>query len=287
MDWIAASALMFCFSVLMYLFVRKSTLLKTSLQLNNLAMFGLPWFVYGAMILINKDTISLSFLQYAIIIISAVFFSYLGNILSLRSMDYAPNPGYSLIISKSYVVLTSVASVFLFGAEFTPKSALAIAIVVFSSALIVIDKPTSSQHAYKKIWLPLTLGAFFCWALLALSAKYMIELGVSVPVRLFYLTSIVSLLILGEIRLQKVRIGRLSPSQIIVLALIGIFAAGFNYFMNIGYELAPNLGYINLVNASSISALTIFSAILFKDELNLRKIAGVLGVTVGLFILFI
>jgi drug/metabolite transporter (DMT)-like permease len=287
MDWIAASALMFCFSILMYLAVRKSTLLKTPTQINNLAMFAIPMVFFAAMALISKDSIILTLSQYTLLIVSAVFFSYLGNVFSLKSMECAPNPGYSLIISKSYVVLTSVSSIFLFGAEFTPKSALAIVMVIAFSSLIFIDKQADKRRKYKPSWLPLTLGAFFCWALLALSAKYLLEMGVSIPVRLLYVSAIVSALILGEIRLQRIKQVKLSTPQLLLLGIIGIFAAGFNYFMNLGYELAPNLGYVNLANAASISALTVFSAILFKDELTVRKIIGVLGVTAGLALLFI
>jgi uncharacterized membrane protein len=69
--------------------------------------------------------------------------------------------------------------------------------------------------------------------------------------------------------------------------MIGVFGASFNYFMQVGFNLAPNVGFVNAANAASISLLTLMSAIIFKDELTLRKLVGVVGVTVGLLILFL
>jgi drug/metabolite transporter (DMT)-like permease len=282
MDWIAACMLMFVFSVLTYLSVRKSTLLNTPTQLNNLAMFLIPFFIYVSIVIITRERIGITWYQFWIILVSAIFFSYLGNMLSLKSMEYAANPGYSLILSKSYVVFTTLASILLFGSELTIKSAIAILVIIGFSALIMIDKTKVKHIKYSSKWLPLSIGAFFCWGMLALSLKYLQIIGVSVVTRLFYLVFIVSLITLGEIAIRKIKLTRLSKSQLVPLILIGVFSTGFNYFMNLGYNIAPNVGYV-----SSISALTLFSALLFRDELNPRKIVGMFGVTAGLIMLFI
>ena len=72
----------------------------------------------------------------------------------------------------------------------------------------------------------------------------------------------------------------------LVLLAVGLLGASFNYFMQVGFTLAPNVGYVNAANAASISLLSIMSAVIFKDELTLKKMIGIAGVTVGLFILF-
>ena len=69
--------------------------------------------------------------------------------------------------------------------------------------------------------------------------------------------------------------------------MIGVFASSFNYFMQVGFNLAPNVGYVNAANASSISLLTLLSAYFFKDDLNNRKLIGIIGVTAGLILLFV
>lgn len=286
MNWILAGILMFLSSVALYLAVRKSNALDTPQQLNNLAMFLIPVIVYLFLTINTEMNFDFSPLVYAIIIIQSIFFSYLGNVFSLKGINLAPNPGYSLIISKSYVVFTAVASVFVFSAPLTLQSVFAIFLILSFSTLIMIDK-TKNKIVTDKKWLQYTMGAFFCWGLLALSSKYLLLLGVPILTRLIYSMVIVSLLILGEIKVKKVAVFSVTKQQLFILFLIGMFGASFNYFMQVGFDLAPNVGYINAINAGSISLLTLASAVLFKDELNIKKLIGIGGVTVGLLLLFL
>lgn len=281
---------MFFSSVALYLFVRKSNQLKTPQQLNNLAMFLIPVIVYLVMAFTTHVRFGLTTFEYILILIQGIFFSYLGNVFSLKGIEQAPNPGYSLIISKSYVVFTAIASIFVFGAPLSLKSAFAIAIIVAFSALIMINKTSANKvvdNKSKNLWLPYTIGAFFCWGLLALSSKYLLNIGVPVLTRLIYSMIVVTVFIFGEMRVKRVNILKATKAQALVLLAIGIFASGFNYFMQIGFNLAPNVGYVNAVNASSISMLTVFSIVLFKDELSWRKMIGVFGVTAGLLLLLL
>ncbi|HBC72942.1 MAG: hypothetical protein UX91_C0006G0135 [Candidatus Amesbacteria bacterium GW2011_GWB1_47_19] len=285
MNWIIASILMFLSSVVLYLFVRKSNQLKTPQQLNNLAMFLIPVIVYLFISMNTNVRFELKPLEYFIIIIQGIFFSYLGNVFSLKGIVYAPNPGYSLIISKSYVVFTAIASIFLFSAPLSTKSVIAIIFIVGFSALIMVDRSKEKSNS-NKLWLPYTIGAFFCWGMLALSSKYLLNLGVPILTRLIYSMVIVTFLILSEIKVRKVNINDISKNQLFTLLMIGVFASGFNYFMQVGFDLAPNVGYVNAANASSISLLTLLSAYFFKDDLSIRKLIGIFGVTVGLVLLF-
>lgn len=69
--------------------------------------------------------------------------------------------------------------------------------------------------------------------------------------------------------------------------LIGIAASGFNFFNFYAVSIAPNVGYVNATNAASIGAVTVISAVIFKDELTKRKLIGVAGVLAGLVMLFV
>lgn len=286
MNWILASLLMFISSVALYLCVRKSNALNTPRQLNNLAMFLIPVLLYMVLTVKTPVTFSLSPFEYAIIIFQGIFFSYLGNVFSLKGIEYAPNPGYSLIISKSYVVFTALASIFLFSAPLTVKSVIAIACIIVFSALITVEKGKNQAHA-KAVWFPYTMGAFFCWGFLALSSKYLLNIGVPILTRLILSMIVTTLLILGEIAYKKVAWKKLSKEQLIVLVFIGIFGTSFNYFMQVGFQLAPNVGFVNAANAASISLLTVMSAFFFKDELTTKKLIGIFGVTAGLVVLFL
>jgi len=79
---------------------------------------------------------------------------------------------------------------------------------------------------------------------------------------------------------------KINRANLLPLLGIGTFATGFYIFMQLGYKTTPNIGYVNIVNTSSITALTIFSSLIFKDELGLRKIIGVIGISIGLVVLF-
>jgi drug/metabolite transporter (DMT)-like permease len=286
MNWVIASILMFFSSVATYLFVRRSNDLKTPQQLNNLAMFLIPVVVYFPLAIKTQTQFLLTVSQYCQLLVQAIFFSYLGNVFSLKGIKYSPNPGYSLIISKSYVVFTAIASIFIFHSPLTLQAVIAIILIVGCSGLIMIDKNKQNSNS-KRQWLPYTLGAFFCWGLLALSSKHLLNMGVPVLTRLIFSMSIVVLLIAGEIIVKRVDLSKINKTQVFTLSMIGVFGAGFNYFMQLGFQLAPNVGYINAVNAGSISLLTLMSAFFFKDELSLRRMLGVTGVTAGLIILFL
>lgn len=286
MNWIIASLLMFISSVALYLCVRKSNALKTPQQLNNLAMFLIPVIVYLVLIVRTPTNFLLTPFQYLLIVVQGIFFSYLGNMFSLKGIEYAPNPGYSLIISKSYVVFTAVASIFIFSAPLTMSSVIAIALIILFSALITIDKDKNKSTS-NKLWFPYTMGAFFCWGFLALSSKYLLNMGVPILTRLILSMIVTTVIILGEMIYKKVEWKRVSKDQLTTLLLIGMFGASFNYFMQVGFNLAPNVGFVNAANAASISLLTLASAFFFKDELTVKKMIGVFGVTVGLLLLFL
>lgn len=286
MNWIVASLLMFFSSVALYLFVRKGNALKTPQQLINLAMFAIPVIVYLLLTIGTPTNFSLRPLAFILILIQGIFFSYLGNVFSLKGIEYAPNPGYSLIISKSYVVFTAIASIFLFNAPLTLKSVIAILCIIGFSGLITIDRKKDKSES-NSMWLPYTIGAFFCWGLLALSSKYLLNMGVPILTRLIYAMIIVTMLILGEIKVKKISVKNLSKTQLFTLFMIGLLGASFNYFMQVGINLAPNVGFVNATNAASIALLTLVSAFIFKDELSIKKGIGIAGVTIGLIVLFI
>ncbi len=286
MNWIVASILMFISSVALYLSVRKSNLLKTPQQLNNLAMFLVPVLVYLVLTVRTPTHFSLTPIAYIIILIQGIFFSYLGNAFSLKGIEHAPNPGYSLIISKSYVVFTAIASVFIFSAPLTIKTIIAIALIMLFSALIMIDK-SNNKTSSTTIWLPYTIGAFFCWGFLALSSKYLLNAGVPILTRLILSMTVTTMIIFAEMIYKKVAWQKVSRDQYITLLMIGIFGASFNYFMQVAFNLAPNVGYVNATNAASISLLTLMSALFFRDELTIKKMIGIGGVTAGLVLLFL
>lgn len=126
MNWIIAALLMFLSSNIWYLLIRKYQKENDSHDLLALAMMFFPVFFYFPVIIIYKLNFLISFFSFAAVIFSAFLFSYLGNKLSLLSLSKSLNPGYSLIISKSYVIFTTLVAVFIFNSTISFKNILAI-----------------------------------------------------------------------------------------------------------------------------------------------------------------
>ena len=286
MSWIAYSLMMFFSSVALYLTVRKSSLIKTPAYLTNLAMFAIPLIAYVIIGIVNSSNLSITLWQALILLATAVIFAYGGNKASLHAIHVAPNPGYSLVLSKSYVLFTTLVAVTLLGAEITLQKVVAILIIVGFSALIMIN-PKGAKKVKSEKWILLSFGAFFAWGMLSLSSKYLFNNDVDTIAFLIYLYALVTFCIvfIDKVRISKIK--EVSNTAKIMLLGIGVFSTLFNLGQFEAIKLAPNVGYVNAINAASISMVTVFAVILFKDELTLKKAAGVLGVTVGLILLLI
>lgn len=286
MTWVFYALGLIVFSVITYLGVRLAKELVIPLILRNLAMFAIPAVLFLGVNLVRGYSFTLSPLQIGLVLLGSVAFSWLGNMASFKALELAPNQGYSLIISKSYVVMTSIVSVWLFQAPLSFKSVIAILIIIGFSALIMVEKKMISVTNPSKSWLWLTFGAFFAWGFLALSNRQLLLTGLQPTVLLFYNFMIVTVLIAIQAFSQKVSL-KLPRKSWITILIIGVGGAAFNFFQVAGYGIAPNPGYMNAANAGSISLLTLVSAYLFKDELDKRKLAGVIGVAAGLVLLFL
>jgi drug/metabolite transporter (DMT)-like permease len=286
MSWVAYSVMMFVSSVALYLTVRKSSLIKTPSYLTNLAMFAIPLIAYIAIGIVNSSSLAITWWQVVAITVAAVVFAYGGNKASLRAIDVAPNPGYSLVLSKSYVLFTTIVAVTLLGAELTIQKAAAIILIVAFSVLIMVT-PKSAKKVKSQKWIVLSFGAFFAWGMLSLSSKYLFNNGVDTIAFLIYLYATVTIRIIGLDRVKLSKIKEVPNNAKLLLLGTGIFSTLFNLGQFEAIRLAPNVGYVNAINAASIAAVTVFAMILFKDEHTLRKATGVLGVVMGLILLLV
>lgn len=277
---------MFAASVALYLTVRKSSLINTPSYLTNLAMFAIPLFVYVMIGIVYRSPLTLTWWQFVVLLITAIVFAYGGNKASLHAISVAPNPGYSLVLSKSYVLFTTIVAVTLLGAELTTQKAIAILIIIAFSTLVMVSKK-DAKHVKSQKWILLSFVAFFAWGMLSLTSKYLFNEGVDTISFLVYLYAIVTICIVA---IDKVNVGKikvLSGEAKLLLIGTGIFSTLFNLGQFEAIRLAPNVGYVNAINAGSIAVVTIFAVLLFRDELTVWKAVGVLGVTLGLSLLLV
>ena len=286
MDWIAYSLLMFFSSVALYLTVRKSSLVKIPTYLTNLAMFAVPLVAYVIMGIMNNSPLLIPWWQVVVLLGIAIVFSYGANKASLHAIEAAPNPGYSLVLSKSYVLFTTIIAILFLGADLTLQKAIAIILIVAFSALVMVTKNTAKKAKTEK-WVILSFAAFFGWGMLSLSSKYLFNQGLDTITFLIYLYAIVTICIVA---IDKVKVSKIKEVPIKAKFLLlgtGIFSTLFNLGQFEAIKLAPNVGYVNAINAGSIALVTILAVILFKDELTKKKAIGVIGVTIGLVLLLI
>lgn len=66
------------------------------------------------------------------------FLSYGANLLYVKSIELAPNPGYSAAIISLQLVIIAVAAVFLFNSELTVIKGLGIFLALLAGILLAI-----------------------------------------------------------------------------------------------------------------------------------------------------
>jgi len=286
MTWVFFAGMMFVASIINYLLVRKSSLLKIPNRLVNLAMFGVPLVVYIIIAIVKGTTLMIEWWHLPLLFIIAIVFAYLGNKSSLRAIDLAPNPGYSLVLSKSYVLFTTLVAVTIMGAELTWRGGAAILMIVAFSIPIMVTREGEKKSKHRT-WILLSLAAFFAWGMLSLSSKWLFVHGMDTIIFLIYMYTIVTVCIIAIDRVKFSQIKQTSAKGLWILLSIGVVWAMFNLGQFEAINLAPNVGYVNAINAASIAAVTVFAVILFKDNLTWPKGIGVLGVTAGLILLLL
>lgn len=264
----------------------------------NLAMFSIPSVAYllGSL---ARNAHEYAHLPVSIwlMLLGTGILAYVSNAASLRSLERAPNPGYSLMVSKSSVILTVFLSVPLLHSSLTLQSVFAVFLIVAFSALIMIEpaknrlarsSQSSVDHPIKteSSWVPLALVAFVGWAFLAMSAKYQFIHGTSTLVFLAVFFIVVTICIILEIQRSRISWSVVRRHWLTV-AGIGVLSTTWNFFLFYAIAIAPNPGYVNATNAASIAMLALLAAIIFKDHLSVRKGIGILGVLSGLLVLFL
>lgn len=281
--WQLYALIMYLSSVIMYLLIRgvKKTVHP---QVVNFFMF-VPGTVFLFLVAISRgDKISIDPKGFLLLTLATFFFSYLGNTASLQAIKNAPNAGYSLVLQKSYAIYTSIAAIFLFSSNLAIDKFI---VIIISSIFLVIvamsDKTKANKSSEKKVnWIFESLTAFFLFGNLSLFSKYMLGEGYE-PLQLTFYVFLLNFIIQGvkNRKILKTELKGIPRNIFASLIIIGILSALFNLFMRLGIEIAPNLGYVNTINASSIAMIAVLSKVFFKDELSLKKFIGIVGATLG------
>lgn len=284
MTWIVFAVGVFFSSTFLYLVLRKLSFLKVNNEIQNLFLFLPAVIVLYFYSITNRYSLFLTVKELTNLIIAS-FSIWIGNVAMLRSLKNAPNAGYPVLIGKSYVLITILLSPILFGSILTLKSTVLIILILFFISQIIIDK-VNKNSSKKSEWILPAFIAFLFWGIMALLMISLKRPSLAPEVIIMYLSIFASIIIGVEMVIRRIPIKPVVNhfGWLIFLGIIGLF---LNIFFMIGYRVSPNPGYMDAVGASSVAAITLFSVILFKDEITLKKTIGIVGVILCLIFLLI
>lgn len=269
----------------MSLFIRKSSIMKMSGRILNFTMFLAVCIVSFIVAQSSSDSLVISGNPLVATIFTAVVCSYIGNFASLKGIGLAPNVGYSLTITGANALIGAIGSVLLFDDALSARKLAGILLIIIFSVFVVADKKRHSSDLSSG-WIWFSVISMLCFGMMALASRYVLDSGVNSALFLSYICGIVCILIACELRITNTRF-RIPRSHMMVVIGASISCVIFNLTFFEAFKVAPNVGYVSAVVASSTAAITLAAVPLFGDHLSTRKFVGVVGVLLGLTVMFI
>ena len=133
-------------------------------------------------------------------------------------------------------------------------------------------------------WFQYSLLAAFFLALVALTAKYVLNKGVKVPVLLFYALFSGTIIAAAYLFFTKQPLKLEALPLAVIIALIAFSLIG-NYFYFTAVSVAPNPGYVTAVLGMETGIVALASILLFKSEITPIKGFGMLLAVLGIALL--
>lgn len=282
MSWFYWSLLQIPLVSIVWLVLRKSQLKGLSSELSLLILFVftilglLLWHSFTGIAFIIPPLIE------TLILLLAGSFAVLANLSLLHSFENSENPGFSLAISSSKILLITFGSFLIFNDSISPIAMLGIATIIFGIFFMYGSK---TQTSFK--WETLALLAAFFSSLYWLLIKFIDQ---RIPD--LYLTVILALVIAPQIAILTIVVLRrhevakslLFIKSLTLLAFGGIIAALGNIIGIHALLLAPNPGYSLAITLSYVVVVAIISKLWLKSSLRpqftLASIIIIIGVAI-------
>ncbi len=135
MSWLAYAIVAMVSFAAMFLVSRKVLDTGVTSQAFTFYIFLLVTLMLFAYVLATKTSLSLT--KYAVIfLIAAAVFSAVGNVVFFQAIKLAPNPGYAVAIMSTNALLVTIASIFLFKAQFSVVKVMGIILAVVGVILL-------------------------------------------------------------------------------------------------------------------------------------------------------
>ena len=135
--WIAMSlAAMGCMAAMLLLLTGLNRL-KLDQSITLLCLFPLILLFNVLYILVTRTPLRLPTTASAwLLLVGAALASFVGNLYCLKAMNLAPNPGYPVAIQGANVLIVTLASLWLFAAEFSYWKGVGVLLCVIGVTLI-------------------------------------------------------------------------------------------------------------------------------------------------------
>ncbi|MGB2631425.1 MAG: hypothetical protein WBC48_00695, partial [Minisyncoccales bacterium] len=141
-------------------------------------------------------------------------------------------------------------------------------------------KAAAGYHSH---WARYSFTAFFAYAALSLTVKYVMIMGVNQLVFLFWAILGSLFFFAAETGIRKISILNFKK-QTGPLLLLGVASGIGNILMWNAFAHAPNMGYVNAISTINVAIISLLAVKLFGDELTKQKSLGIAGVTAGLLL---
>ena len=128
---------MLCFAGMQLLF-KQLTQLGLSSPLILVFVFAFGSLLYLAHLSIVRAPLAVSG-RALTLLAAASAFSYGGNLYMIRAIGQAPNPGYAMAVIGLQALVVTVASILLFGSEFSWLKGLGVVLSVVGVGLLTLD----------------------------------------------------------------------------------------------------------------------------------------------------
>ncbi len=274
---------MFASSISFYLAVKKLQVLNIDKRVITLANYIFPTIIFFTISISQGQSLILPIHIIIMILVLRVLFNYLGTIAGYKSMEEAPNAGYSLVIQKSYAIYTLFAAAIIYGSEISLRRFLISGFILFCASIVAITKTSSTTKTSR--WVLYAIVSMFSFGSISLSSKYFAGIGIQSAPLLFWVCLLTLVMTIGDSKRVKLNIGKISREVGFYMVILGLSVSGL-YFFKLAAEIAaPNLGYVAAINAASTAVYTVLVAKIFGDSLSPKKLLAVIGMTVGLILL--
>jgi len=133
---VEAVVAMLCFAGMQLLF-KRLTEIGLGSPVILVFVFGFGALLYLGHLAVVRPPVAVGGRTVALLAAAAAL-SYAGNLLMVRAVGRAPNPGYAVVVTGMQGLVVTLAAVALFGSDFTPTKGVGVALAVLGMALLAL-----------------------------------------------------------------------------------------------------------------------------------------------------